>query len=76
MDIKEAQEFIRSGEPLYAANAVVKNAIRDGYILCKVDEAVENIKRYSKTLGTRYSNVEQDVISTQEAIDVIKEACE
>lgn len=91
MTIQEAQEQIKNTSFVENTDIFCKQSFRDradtfalftiiealqnGYQLCNVGEAIENIKSCSKTLGTRYFNAEQNVISTQDAIDIVKEAC-
>lgn len=72
-DIFHKQSFKDRADTL--ALFTIIEALQNGYQLCEVDEAINDIERYSRTLGTRYSNVEQKVINIQDAIDTVKEAC-
>lgn len=76
MSIQVAQAVIRNNDidNSYTAMNEIARAIRDGYKLCKVDEAIERIK--AKTSDKAGDYQEGLNFGLMLAVKVIKEACE
>ena len=71
MEIKEAIENIKESEKVifreYLKSLdVIADAIRVGYTLCKVDEAIAKIKQKAW---------KEDSIEVEDCVDILKEAC-
>ena len=77
MEIKEAVEILKNEQldifdgRYGKAFKVVREALRNGYTLCKVDEAVERIEnnRINETF------VDSSFYTAGKCIEIIKEAC-